>query len=166
MGPTGFTGPTGQIGVLDSRGGTYISPNPFIGVTAASDTTFFVAQQNITTNTTTAKYLITITYTIQSANSPLFATVGRQNNGNNPQVAASTFNLADATLGYISNNNIGTPNYFATTHYANSTASTVSGTIIVIDTPNFIGTVSYGLWIRSKTCNIVKYNITVLQILT
>jgi hypothetical protein len=38
------------------------------------------------------------------------------------------------------------------------------GSITLIDTPAYVGSLSYGVWIRSSACNITKYNITVLQV--
>jgi hypothetical protein len=142
-------------------GGTYTTPSPAIANVAG--TNFFVAQQNITSATTTAKYMITINYTIQQATGVIYATAGRQQ-GASSQVETTTRNLCATDTPFISANSIATPPYFATSNYATGAASTTMGSITLIDQPAYVGTLSYGLWIRSSACNITKYNITVLQV--
>ena len=142
-----------------TSGGSYTTPSP---IAVTPNTNFFVAKQNITVNSNN-KYLVIINYTIQQATGVVYATMGRQNNSFN-QIPSTSYNLASPLQTFIADNSIGTPTYFAMSLYATSASATVAGSITLIDSPNFDGIVSYGLWVRSSACNITKYNITILQI--
>jgi len=107
--------------------------------------------------------MITIQFTIQNANGDIYATAGRQQ-GVDSQVDTTTRNLAAQGIPFISANSIGTPSFFAVYNDTSGSISTSSGSITLIDQPSYVGTLSYGLWIRSSACNIVKYNIMVVQV--
>jgi len=168
---SGNTGSLGQVlnatttgikwnppAVRVAGGGSFTTHN--IPITAAQN--FFVLQQNITSNTTSAKYLITCNFTMSGGGAgDLFATIGRQQGADN-QVSTTTRNLADG--GFISANNISTPPYFLSSTHTSGSVNRVSLSMTLVDSPAYVGTLSYGLWVRASAGNIIKFNMTVVQV--
>jgi len=147
--------------VVLAGGGTYTTPTP---IAITGNTNFYVFQKNVVNATSTIKYLIICDFTItEGGNGHLFATIGMQQ-GATSQINTTTRNLAHSGSAFISEHSIATPAYFASSSHTSGSVDSVSLSMTLVDTPNFVGTVSYGLWVRASRGDVVKYNMTVLQI--